>query len=72
MPKNVSGAYIMNKANGDDYCRNSIAKYMNNVLITFDILDKGDDTPANLKLLGVHLLFDGNMDLIRKARLLTD
>ena len=34
---------------------------MNNVLIEFDILDKGEDVRANLKSLGLHLIFDVKM-----------
>ena len=42
---------------------------MKNVLITFDILDEGEDLPVNLKSLGVHLVLDVKMDLTHKTRL---
>ena len=40
---------------------------MNNFLITFDIFDKGEDVPDNMKSLGVHLTFGVNMNLTYKA-----
>ena len=36
---------------------------MNNLLIIFDIFDKVQDVPDNMKSLGVHLTFDVNMNL---------
>ena len=36
---------------------------MKNVIITFDIFDKGEDVTNNMKSLKVHLVFDVNMDL---------
>ena len=42
---------------------------MNNLLIIFDIFDKVEDVPDNMKSLGVHLTFDVNINLTYKARI---
>ena len=45
---------------------------MNNMLITFDILDYGGDVPANLQSLVLHLIYDVNMYLTFKYIIVTD
>ena len=72
MPKNVLDAYILDNDNGDDFWRNSIAKEIKNMLITFYILDRGENVPANLNSPIVHLVFDVNTKLTHKARSLAD
>ena len=45
---------------------------MKNVLVAFDILNEDERVPAHLKKLGVHFVFDINMDMTRKSRLVAD
>ena len=45
---------------------------MNNVLIASDTLDKGEVVPANVNSLGVQFLFNVNMLLNFKTRLVAD
>ena len=69
LPRSVEHAYELDRKNGNDYWRWAIAKEMGNVLIAFHILAEGEQPPASLKHLGVHMIFDIKMDLTRKARL---
>ena len=43
-----------------------------NVLVAFEILGHGEDTPHNFKDLGVHLIFDVKMDMMQKAQHVAD
>ena len=45
---------------------------MSNILIAFDFIEEGINPPADLKQLGVHLIFDVKMDLLRKAKLVSE
>ena len=72
VPMSVEDAYNLDRKNGNDFWRRAISKEMKNILIAFDFLSEGEEVPANLKKLGVHLIFDVKMDMTRKARLVAE
>ena len=52
--------------------RDAIKKEMKNVIVAFNLLDKGDKPRVGYAQLKVHLVFNIKLDLTRKAQLVTD
>ena len=71
-PRSVEHAYRLDERNGNTYWRDAIKKEMTNVMVAFDILEDDENLPVHFKQLGVHLIFDVEMDMTRKARLVAD
>ena len=72
IPRSVEHAYRLDERNGNTYWRDAIKKEMTNVIVAFDILEDDENLPVHFKQLGVHLIFDVEMDMTRKARLVAD
>ena len=72
VPTTVEETYALDKQNNSSCWRDVIKKEMKNVIVAFDLLDKGDKPPVSYAKLKVHLVFDIKLDLTRKARLVAD
>ena len=54
--------------NGNAYWQDATKKEMNNVEVTFKILNDRSKVPIRFKKITFHLIFDVNFDLTRRTR----
>ena len=69
VPRNVSEAYEIDKANGNDYWDAAIKKELSKVIIAFKLLQPDEPIPVGSTKIPYHIIFDVKFDLTRKARL---
>ena len=61
---------MLDKANGNNFWFDTIAKEMKNVNVSFQILDDDESVPRNHQFVKFHMIFNVKMEnFIRKARL---
>ena len=63
---------MLDQKNKNSYWWDAIEKEMRNVIVAFNILESGENTPIGYAKLGVHMVFDVKLDLTRKAQLVAD
>ena len=70
LPKNVEQAKALDKANGNTYWMDALAKEMKNVKVAFKTLADGEFAPRDYQFVLCHIIWDVKMeDFRRKARL---
>ena len=70
MPKSVKEAQELDKANGNTFWADAIAKELKNVRVAFRVLEKDESVPRGHQHVRCHMIFDVKMeDFRRKARL---
>lgn len=62
----------MDGINGNTYWGDGTRKEMTNVMVAFDIIEKGENLPNKLRELGVRMIHDVKMDLTQRAILVAD
>ena len=72
VPKSVKDAIRIDKANGNTYWQDALAKEMKNVGIAFKILENDEIMPVGYSKSSGHIIFDVKMDFTRKARWVKD
>ena len=72
IPTSITHAKWIDRKNGNNFWTDAILKEMNNVGITFTILDLGKKAPQGCTKASGHLEFDVDMDFMRKARWFKD
>ena len=65
-------AYAIDKASNDTVSKDAINKEMNQMSVSFDILEENQRPSPNHKHVRLHLIFDVKMDFTRKSRLVTE
>ena len=58
----IDQAYAIDEENGDHNWRDAIQKEMPNVIVTFKILEKGQQAPPTYQRIDCNLIFDVKMD----------
>ena len=72
IPTSITHAKRIDRKNGNNFWTDSILKEMNNVGITFTILDLGKKAPPGWTKARGNLVFDVKMDFMWKARWVKD
>ena len=72
VPTSVDHPKRLDASNGNRFLQEAIDKYMISVAVAFEILDEGKLAPVGWIKASVNLVFDVNMDFIRKARWFKD
>ena len=69
-PKTVDQTLDLDNKNGNTLWADSIASYMKNVRVAFNIQEKGDPPPVGHKFIKYHMIFNVKMEYLwRKARM---
>lgn len=70
LPRTVEQAKALDKANGNTFWQDAIAKEMKDVKVAFKILEEHESVPIGYQHIRCHMIFDVKMeDFRRKARL---
>lgn len=69
LPKDVNEALQLDKDNGNTLWYDAIMKEMTNVMIAFEVKEKGAKPPPGFKPVDLMMVFDIKMDFTRKARM---
>eukprot|EP00957_Ditylum_brightwellii_P181099 13795622-Ditylum_brightwellii.AAC.1 len=68
IPMSLPHAYEIDAANSNTFWQDAIRKEITNIGITFEILENDMKTPTGWNMVIGHIIFDVNMDFMRKAR----
>ena len=68
VPDDIGHARRLDEQNGNTFWEDAINKEVDNVKITFQLLEHNEPIPVASKLIFYHFIFDVKFDLTRKAR----
>ena len=68
----VLNSLVLSRKNGNTLWRDAITKEMGNLMVAFDILDRGEKSSPAWTKASSHLVFEVHMTLERKARWVKD
>ena len=69
IPTSITEAYEIDKENGNTLWRDAIKRKMENVSVSFEVLEGGKIPSAAHKRVSFHMIYDIKMDFTGKARL---
>jgi Reverse transcriptase (RNA-dependent DNA polymerase) len=72
MPHSMKHAFEIDKANGNTFWRDAMAKEMTEIGIAFEVLEEGMMAPKGWSKVTGHLVWDVKMDFTRKVRWVLD
>ena len=72
IPTSIIEAYEIDKENGNTLWRDAIKRKMENMSVTFEVLEDGKRPSAAHKKVPFHMIYGIKMNFTRKARLVAE